>query len=1075
MVRSLLIASIAALGSATLAAAPVSSTKPKPVSDDNRFVNPAATPQFATNVERPLRYRPEGKDFVIENGPMSFNRPLYGFNSGFRVDAGDKPEFGLWLPRRGGNLRLGILSGGKALWLQDAQRIVARYRAGAMVYEVSDALLGKSLLRLTSLALAGEEGLIVRADIEGSANVTLIAAYGGANGDKESRNVDIGMPVPVDKWWMLRPDYCEGSQFKIDGPEFLLTAKGGKISGSFSPGTKIHLGNAEDWNNAEALAKGPVDSQTPVAVALVPLKERLPAYIAIKPVAGSVAADALELGGMFDAAERRRRQVAEAIVVDTPDPFINAASAALCFAAEGVWDEKVGSWMHGAVAWRVPLLGWRGGYIGDALGWHDRQQHFFDRWAAKQNTKPVPESTPAPEAKGNLSRNETALHSNGDMSGTHYDMNLVFVDALFRHLLWTGDTEYARKMWPVIERHLAWERRLFRREFGPEKLPLYEAYCCIWGSDDLWYSGGGTAHSTAYNFYQNQMAARVANLLGKDPAPYKNEAELISKGIRKYLWLADRGWFAECKDLLGLQRTHDDPMLATLYHTIDSGVPTSAEAQQMMRYVDTNIAHIPIKGPGVPDDRSYFTLPSSNWMPYAWSINNVVMAEAAHTALAYWQVGRRKTAFELFKGCVLDSMFMGQCPGNVGMCTPHDMGVGERQRDFADGGGAVARALVEGLFGLKPDALVGELVLRPGFPEEWAYASIKHPDVTFAFKRDGMTDRFSIKPEFKKPMALRLEVAPFREGVAQVEINGQPAKWSEVGAGTDRRIVIAAPGPAPYEVAIHWQGERVHEQAPSAVQSVPKAEVIAQDWSLPVGASTECIVLDAVFNDKITRIFENEYLAPRSPFCSLAIPKQGYGSWCHPEYTFEVDDLGLRAVAARNNNRLLLPNGLPFKTPGDADARNVAFVSLWDNYPDELTVPLSGKATHLYLLMAGSTNPMQSRIDNGEVIVTYADGGMERLALRNPETWWPIDQDYVMDDYAFRYDGAIPPRVDLKTGQVRFPKREDLARGPNIRIPGGAATVFRLPLDSARSLRSLTVRALSNEVVIGLMGITLVR
>jgi hypothetical protein len=49
---------------------------------------------------------------------------------------------------------------------------------------------------------------------------------------------------------------------------------------------------------------------------------------------------------------------------------------------------------------------------------------------------------------------------------------------------------------------------------------------------------------------------------------------------------------------------------------------------------------------------------------------------------------------------------------------------------------------------------------------------------------------------------------------------------------------------------------------------------------------------------------------------------------------------------------------------------------------------------------------MQSRFDNGEVIVTYADGSTERLALNNPVNWWPIDQDYFMDDFAFRRDGA---------------------------------------------------------------------
>ena len=103
-------------------------------------------------------------------------------------------------------------------------------------------------------------------------------------------------------------------------------------------------------------------------------------------------------------------------------------------------------------------------------------------------------------------------------------MNLVFIDALFRHLLWTGDRSYARKVWPVIVRHLAWEQRLFRRTYGPEQLPLYEAYAAIWASDNLQYGGGGAAHASAYNYYENRMAAKLAPLVRADPAPYAREA-----------------------------------------------------------------------------------------------------------------------------------------------------------------------------------------------------------------------------------------------------------------------------------------------------------------------------------------------------------------------------------------------------------------------------------------------------------------------------------------------------------------------------------------------------------------------
>jgi hypothetical protein len=165
---------------------------------------------------------------------------------------------------------------------------------------------------------------------------------------------------------------------------------------------------------------------------------------------------------------------------------------------------------------------------------------------------------------------------------------------------------------------------------------------------------------------------------------------------------------------------------------------------------------------------------------------------------------------------------------------------------------------------------------------------------------------------------------------------------------------------------------------------------------------------------------------------------------------------------------------VPLRTPPDAQVRNIAFVSHWDNYPREITLPLSGKATRIYFLMAGSANAMQSRFDNGELVVSYADGTRSRLALHNPTTWWPIDQDYFIDDFAFRRPEPLPPRVDLKTGRVRILDSAGF-KGRGGAIPGGAALVLDLPLDPAKELKALELRALANEVVIGLMSVTIAR
>jgi hypothetical protein len=232
--------------------------------------------------------------------------------------------------------------------------------------------------------------------------------------------------------------------------------------------------------------------------------------------------------------------------------------------------------------------------------------------------------------------------------------------------------------------------------------------------------------------------------------------------------------------------------------------------------------------------------------------------------------------------------------------------------------------------------------------------------------------------------------------------------------------------------------------------------------------------LTPFFNDRVTDIFRpGKYRSPRSPYVSLAIPSQGIGAWAgHVNAAATIDDGGLRRAADLHGGRFLLPDGLPFATTGDGTAPNVLFTSQWDNYPSRATIPLQGRARHVYLLMAGSTNHMQSRFDNGEVVVAYKDGSRVRLALNNPGNWWPIDQDYFIDDFQFRRLEPMPPRIDLATGLVRVSSVAAF-KGRGGAVPGGAATVLDLPLDPAKELRSMSVAALANEVVIGLMAITL--
>ncbi len=186
-----------------------------------------------------------------------------------------------------------------------------------------------------------------------------------------------------------------------------------------------------------------------------------------------------------------------------------------------------------------------------------------------------------------------------------------------------------------------------------------------------------------------------------------------------------------------------------------------------------------------------------------------------HTALGFWQAGRPEEAWRITEGSFLTTMFLGISPGNVGTMTLLDVYRRESQRDFGDGAGVLSRAIVEGLFGVKPDALAGELLLRPGFPAAWDHASIRHPDLAYSFRRTGAADTYVVEPAFARPQKLRLQLAKARAEVAAVQIDGRPAPWRVLPAsGGPPRIEIDAPPAARTEIAVTWAGAPVPDEPP---------------------------------------------------------------------------------------------------------------------------------------------------------------------------------------------------------------------------------------------------------------------
>lgn len=112
---------------------------------------------------------------------------------------------------------------------------------------------------------------------------------------------------------------------------------------------------------------------------------------------------------------------------------------------------------------------------------------------------------------------------------------------------------------------------------------------------------------------------------------------------------------------------------------------------------------------------------------------------------------------------------------------------------------------------------------------------------------------------------------------------------------------------------------------------------------------------------------------------------------------------------------------------------------------------------------------------NGLVRVEYTDGTKDELPLISPESWWPIEQDYYDDGFAFQVHAPQPPRLYLKTGKWHLDSYPVPAKNKTVKIDGGAASLLDLPLAPDKELASLTLVTNTNDVVIGLMAATLKR
>lgn len=1079
-----------------------------------------------------LRYRVVNGKITGKNIGSYNNRPLYINNSNAFILVGDQPVIHLIKGKNVyGSFKIGIERRGNIRWLHRFSEIISRYQSGQMEWEITDQEWKNVKIWLHVLPTASKTGMAIRAEvIEAQEGDTLIWTYGDASHQKNknlSGHLDaMGRPEILSNENLPFAAVCNHPYLKNDS--YFLNVKDDKEDKQLFT-VRANCSNTENIRiiSSSSRTEGN-DEDTPSSVPTPGIRGNIVVargsniywcFTASDSPDLSFETDVVHPESEFQEGLSRIRSFQERLIINTPDSYLDAAAMASVAAVDGCWHPPV--FVHGALQWNSPYPGWRTIFGGTMLGWHDRVKQEAKHYCSAQ----IRESDKK-EAKADPAKLMTIQHQDSRFYGVgyidkdqqFYNMQTQFFDQIIEAYRWTADPELISFFREALELHLLWLQECF----DPENTGIYESYIHVWPTDSVWYNGGGTPETTSYA-YRGHLAARDMAIHAGDTASAKrheDKLEKIKNSFFEKLWIKKMGYSGSYREHGGHERLHENPWLYSIFLPADAGLLTSTQIIESLYYTEWALQNDNMPAGG----RKVW---NSNWVPGIWSIREAWPGDNYHLALSYFQAGMPDDGWELMKGSFMHSAFNDIVPGNLG-----DIRGGT---DFGDCLHPFVRTLISGLFGYQPDYPNGKVKIAPHFPSGWSKASIKTPDFSIHFKQQNTRISYSIQITREAEMNLYLPVQC--KSIEKITVNNKVVQWKAT-EGVGRTILkIALPGitkaevnikikqPIPFQKITNLEGN-VNDSVQLNLKDVIIKEIIdpqgilkeldprtgrailsenkghhtilfsvitgqLPQWrvfrikindpagdkqkaakiirEIPSDATWHLTDIQSRLNEDVTRIYKQQYLSPRTNTVSTQIGIDGYSPWTFPFWGNKPPEIKINfadhALFAKDS--IITPQGVPFNKINNQ--KNIAFTSLWDNYPSKINFPVNQQGRAIFFLVCGSTNVMQCQIANGIIRLHYADGVEDTLALIPPLNYWnlsPINANATAPgqesrtDYNAAADRFCMPEILPETVQL----------GENCR-----AMLLNLKLREEIVLESVTLETLSQEVVVGLMGITIMK
>ena len=822
------------------------------------------------------------------------------------------------------------------------------------------------------------------------------------------------------------------------------------------------------------------------------------------------------------AARTRNRSIAERIAVQTPDAYLNQAMPMLAFATDGLWGDV--AMVHGGWSWRLPYLGWRICYGPLCYGWDDRVRRYIEQHTRLGLIRD--------------GANKGALgHMLEDPQGIYYNMNEVFLDHVRQYFEYTNDVELMRTVFPVLKGIVEWETRRLQPEKATALYEsaldtwISDSHWYIGGQCT-------TASAYMLGAHQFLAEAAEALGEDPAPYRLRAQAirEAMqktlwqpSRGIfAEYRDTLGAKLLHPDPELASIYHSAEfgaaDPLqVYQMVHWVENNLRCESTSGGGKAYWSSNW----FPNAGRTQTHSTYDLAYGEQLNLAMTNFAAGRADEGYALLqgALCGVYNGPTP-----GGLSAHMF---ADGQQRTSNEFADSISMWGRAVTEGMYGIHPKRHRGLVELSPQfpAAWPEVSIRtPHFSYRWKRSDgqitiqWESPVATAVRLRQALhASSIQTVSADGKPMAYQMDpgvgftclsttTSTAKSGIiriayAPLEINlPKPMTWKQgetaslkladyqaselldpqevlQTTGTEnglvQGIVAGELGPRllflkSTAVCPFWIPLTVHVE--------PKEPVATRIWSVPKVTPRDLsawgpVDLSRIFNASVTEVSGRVGRASKAPAGAF---ETNYSYWrTHVDGGYAPDKVANfmppQPVSDAAWRKKIGPDqigwthdGIPFKSA--TQGNNIAVVTRAGGFPEKIEVPVNAGGKELYLMLSGMTFPVQSHVVNLRVTLGYADGATQSVDLVNPfdigdcwSTWCGRFHDTAANGFE-NLAGRFGPPGSAAAGDLTRPIPVDTE-----------AHLVKLPLRAAVPVRTLVIEAVANDVIFGLMGVSILK